>query len=128
MRHERTSPPYYLLPRVELKAALKGEAYGVRYAFVPHAKLGDQESRTIRMSPVPRPGDDRCLVEMGSDASPDETVYFIGSGPTKGHTDYVCGSCGAILVKGVRPGTIQNIVLYCVRSKTYNDTPKWPKY
>jgi DNA-directed RNA polymerase subunit RPC12/RpoP len=37
-------------------------------------------------------------------------------------TSYVCGRCGHVLLKGVGPGHIQNMVIKCKPCGAYNDT------
>ncbi len=39
----------------------------------------------------------------------------------EGDVNYICGSCGAILVEKIRRGQIGNIVVHCPKCGQYNE-------
>ena len=42
----------------------------------------------------------------------------------RGAVDSFCATCGVILIEGVRPPTIRNMVIRCPQCGTYNETPQ----
>ena len=48
----------------------------------------------------------------------DSSVTIKGSGKL----NLVCGKCGAILAREIHEGQIKNIVLFCNKCDSYNDT------
>jgi DNA-directed RNA polymerase subunit RPC12/RpoP len=71
-----------------------------------------------RLEVIPKPAEGTRSV-LVTDRTDDDFFYMTGE-----FTDdsYECGSCGRPLVRGVRPGTLQDIVLRCPRCGSYNDT------
>jgi len=72
------------------------------------------QSRKLKIIPKP---DESERVILRTD-SKDISIIIKG----EGDLDLLCGSCGAILAKGINEGQIRNIVLYCNKCRSYNDT------
>lgn len=51
-------------------------------------------------------------------------LHLMGVGPVitgAGDLDILCGDCNSILVKGIVPNQIQNMVIQCPTCKSFND-------
>ena len=72
-----------------------------------------RQRKKLRVIPEPKKGT-RAVLEKDSQTEP---VIFKGSGGL----DLQCGSCEAILAKGVAEGQLRNLVLHCNQCGSYNE-------
>lgn len=50
---------------------------------------------------------------------PTPAPFITGTGPD----NYLCGSCGNVLLKNVHPGQFRSIIIGCGKCKAYNALP-----
>lgn len=69
----------------------------------------------VALQVVPEPHDlEKTVFHHGGG----ETVVVYG--PARGH-DYVCGACAAMLIVGMEPGQIANVVVMCAACGAFNE-------
>jgi cyanophycinase-like exopeptidase len=74
-------------------------------------------NRTLKVIPKPEEGS-RTVLGLAHD--PDTTVII----ESYGQLDLLCGNCAAVLAHKVIHAQIKNLVLYCKRCGSYNETPQ----
>lgn len=73
------------------------------------------EHRRLQVLPEPVPNTRAVLTKHdGADS-----LFFEGH---EADLSYDCGTCGAPLAVGVRPGQLSNLVLQCSHCKSFNET------
>ena len=69
-----------------------------------------RRTKKLRVIPEPLPGTASVL-------------SVLSDGPvvqSEGDTDFVCGSCGHLLLKAVASDQVRNLVVHCSRCKAFN--------
>lgn len=67
----------------------------------------------IKLKVVPEPAKGTAAIIQG-----DKSPLLRG----EGQFNYLCGKCGAILLKGIEKGQVRGIVLRCPKCGSFNDT------
>jgi DNA-directed RNA polymerase subunit RPC12/RpoP len=75
------------------------------------------EHRRLHVIPEPVPNT-RAVLTKHDEADRDR-LFFEGH---EADLSYDCGTCGAPLAVGVRPGQLSNLVLQCSDCKSFNET------
>lgn len=70
----------------------------------------------LRVIPEPKPGTRSVIISASTD--PD---FVFMQGALEG-IEFGCGNCGRILMRGVAPGQVVNVVLKCPSCGHFNDT------
>jgi hypothetical protein len=69
-----------------------------------------------KLTVIPEPSDKvRTILKSGD---PSNTVII----RSQGNYDLLCGKCSSVLAKNVLKDQVQNVVLYCNKCRSYNDT------
>lgn len=78
---------------------------------------GKRPEKRLRVIPEPEEGTRSVLVPT------DDVVGPVINGPGgRGTTDQVCGSCGRVLIAGIAPSQVMEMVIRCPDCGSYNDT------
>jgi hypothetical protein len=71
----------------------------------------------IPLRVVPEPAEGTAAVLKSADG----VARPFMKGTSTGH-DYVCGSCGAVLLEAMARGQVQQLILHCAACGAYNDS------
>lgn len=83
--------------------------------------------RVIPLQVIPKPvTGTRTVLQQSPDYDGPSTVIVnvtAEGNSTDERINYICGKCGALLVRGAFRGQLQNIVLHCSKCDSYNNLP-----
>jgi hypothetical protein len=72
----------------------------------------------ITLEVIPEPKiNTRYIVRLNPDDTPPKIIRGFGN------LSLYCGCCGAALAKGLETSLLQNMVLFCMHCKSYNNVP-----
>lgn len=80
------------------------------------------KATVISLNVIPRPERAENLVPDPKKSSVLFNVTEEGN-PGPERINYICGKCGALLIKGAAKGQFSRLVLHCNKCDSYNDLP-----